>query len=55
VDPLRGRVLGSLERYAVYPGSHYVTPKEQMSRAIEAIRLELRDRLAYFDKEGRFL
>jgi excinuclease ABC subunit B len=55
VDPLRGRVLGSLERYAVYPGSHYVTPKEQMSRAIGAIRLELRDRLAWFDKEGRFL
>jgi excinuclease ABC subunit B len=55
VDPLRGRVLGSLERYAVYPGSHYVTPKEQMGRAISAIRLELRDRLAWFDKEGRFL
>jgi len=55
VDPLRGRVLGSLDRYAVYPGSHYVTPKEQMSRAIQAIRLELRDRLAWFDKEGRFL
>jgi excinuclease ABC subunit B len=55
VDPLRGRVLGSLERYSVYPGSHYVTPKEQMNRAIDAIRLELRDRLAWFDKEGRFL
>jgi excinuclease ABC subunit B len=55
VDPLRGRVLGSLDRYAVYPGSHYVTPKEQMSRAIDAIRQELRERLAWFDKEGRFL
>ena len=55
VDPLRGRVLGSLERYSVYPGSHYVTPKEQLSRAIDAIRIELRDRLAWFDKEGRFL
>src|SRR5688572_27549516 len=55
VDPLRGRVLGSLDRYSVYPGSHYVTPKEQMNRAIQAIRLELRDRLAWFDKEGRFL
>ena len=55
VDPLRGRVLGSLERYAVYPGSHYVTPKEQMNHAIDAIRTELRDRLAWFDKEGRFL
>ena len=55
VDPLRGRVLGSLDRYAVYPGSHYVTPKQQLSRAIDAIRLELRDRLDYFDKQGRFL
>jgi excinuclease ABC subunit B len=55
VDPLRGRVLGSLERYSVYPGSHYVTPRDQMNRAIDAIRLELRERLAWFDKEGRFL
>ncbi len=55
VDPLRGRVLGSLDRYAVYPGSHYVTPKQQLNRAIDAIRLELRERLAYFDKAGRFL
>jgi excinuclease ABC subunit B len=55
VDPLRGRVKGTLQRYAIYPGSHYVTPKDQMSRAIDAIRIELRDRLAWFDKEGRFL
>ncbi len=55
VDPLRGRVLGSLDRYAVYPGSHYVTPKEQLNHAIDAIRLELRERLSWFDKQGRFL
>ncbi|MBL8609063.1 MAG: excinuclease ABC subunit UvrB [Myxococcales bacterium] len=55
VDPLRGRVKDSLERYAIYPGSHYVTPQEQMRRAISAIRDELRERLDFFDKEGRFL
>ena len=55
VDPMRGRVLGSLERYSVYPGSHYVTPAEQMVKAVEGIRTELRDRLDFFDKEGRFL
>src|ERR1019366_2259694 len=55
VDPLRGRVKQSLERYAIYPGSHYVTPQTQMRRAIEAIREELRDRLNFYDKEGRFL
>src|SRR5207248_10101785 len=37
------------------PGSHYVTPQEQMRRAISSIRDELQDRLAFFDKEGRFL
>src|SRR5580704_4310918 len=55
VDPLRGRVKGTLERTAIYPGSHYVTPQAQMRRAIEGIREELRDRLNFYDKEGRFL
>ncbi len=55
VDPLRGRVKGTLERYAIYPGSHYVTPQAQMRRAIEGIREELRERLDFYDKEGRFL
>jgi excinuclease ABC subunit B len=55
VDPLRGRILGSLERYAIYPGSHYVTPQEQMRRAIASIRSELQERLDFYDKEGRFL
>ncbi|MGC4090413.1 MAG: hypothetical protein QM756_21560 [Polyangiaceae bacterium] len=55
VDPLRGRVLGSLDRYAVFPGSHYVTPRQQMNRAIGGIREELKERLEFFDREGRFL
>jgi excinuclease ABC subunit B len=55
VDPLRGRVLGDLEKYAVYPGSHYVTPRQQLNRSIEGIRLELRERLEHYDKAGRFL
>jgi excinuclease ABC subunit B len=55
VDPLRGRIMGSLERYAIYPGSHYVTPQEQLRRAISGIREELRERLDFYDKEGRFL
>ncbi len=55
VDPLRGRVLRSLDSYAVYPGSHYVTPRQQLTRAIESIREELRERLQRFDEQGRFL
>ncbi len=55
VDPVRGRVLGSLDKYSVFPGSHYVTPRQQLQHAIDAIREELRERLDYFDKAGRFL
>ncbi len=55
VDPLRGRVKGTVDRVAIYPSSHYVTPQEQMRRAITTIREELVERLGFFDKEGRFL
>ncbi|HMR74730.1 MAG TPA: excinuclease ABC subunit UvrB [Polyangiaceae bacterium] len=55
VDPIRGRVLSELDKYAVYPGSHYVTPRQQLNKAVEAIRIELKERLEYFDKEVRFL
>jgi excinuclease ABC subunit B len=55
VDPLRGKVKGTIERYAIYPGSHYVTPQQQMRRAIESIREELRERIDYFDHEVKFL
>src|SRR5262249_32624609 len=55
VDPLRGKVKGEVDRYAIFPGSHYVTPQQQMRAAIESIRVELRDRLDFYDKAGRFL
>ncbi|MBN2197391.1 MAG: excinuclease ABC subunit UvrB [Polyangiaceae bacterium] len=55
VDPIRGRVLGTVDRHAVYPGSHYVTPRQQLQHAIDSIREELRERLDHFDREGRFL
>ena len=55
VDPLRGKVLGQLDRYSLFPSSHYVTPRQQLNRAIEGIRSELTERLDYFDKAGRFL
>jgi excinuclease ABC subunit B len=55
VDPVRGKIRGTLERYAIYPGSHYVTPQEQMRRAIVGIKDELRERLDFLDKEVKFL
>ena len=52
-DPLTGRVAHGLARFTVYPSSHYVTPRETTLRAIEAIKVELRERIAYFQQAGR--
>jgi excinuclease ABC subunit B len=44
-DPLTGEVVNKLARATVYPSSHYVTARETVLGAIEAIKDELRDRL----------
>ena len=41
-DPLTGRVRQKIPRFTVYPGSHYVTPRSTVLRAIETIKEELR-------------
>jgi excinuclease ABC subunit B len=55
IDPLRGKVLRDLPAYAIYPGSHYVTPAEIRARAITAIREELAERLENLGREGKIL
>ena len=54
-DPLTGRVLHALPRFTVYPSSHYVTPRETTMRAIEHIKVELRERAEFFHKAGRLV
>ncbi|MBP9113347.1 MAG: excinuclease ABC subunit UvrB, partial [Polyangiaceae bacterium] len=55
IDPLRGKVLRELDRYAIYPGSHYVTPAQQLKRSIHTIREELLLRLQTFSSEMKLL
>jgi excinuclease ABC subunit B len=54
-DPLTGQVLQKVSRYTIYPSSHYVTPRDTTLRAIEAIKVELRDRIETFQKEGKLV
>jgi excinuclease ABC subunit B len=46
VDPLRGKVKRKAEFTSIFPASHYVTPSEQLRKAIDTIKIELRERLA---------
>ena len=54
-DPLTGRVMQRISRFTIYPGSHYVTPRETVLRAIETIKDELRERKAFFMQGGKFV
>ena len=45
VDPLRGKVLRKLDEVSIFPGSHYVTPRDELVRAMKGIKDELRERL----------
>ncbi|MGB4347720.1 MAG: excinuclease ABC subunit UvrB [Burkholderiaceae bacterium] len=54
-DPLTGRVRQKIPRFTVYPGSHYVTPRSTVLRAIESIKVELRERLEFFRKENKLI
>ena len=54
-DPLTGRQLHPMARFTVYPSSHYVTPRETVLRAIEAIKAELRERVAFFQGGGKLV
>jgi len=55
VDPLRGRKLRSVREIAVYPGSHYVTTRDNMKRAVAAIRQELDERLRELRGQNKLL
>lgn len=55
IDPLTAQKIGEIREVAVYPGSHYVTPEERLKQAVSGIKSELKERLVYFDKNGKVL
>ncbi|HLV28184.1 MAG TPA: excinuclease ABC subunit UvrB [Burkholderiaceae bacterium] len=54
-DPLTGKVQQKVPRFTVFPSSHYVTPRETVLRAIETIKIELRERLAELVADGKLV
>ncbi|HTN92995.1 MAG TPA: excinuclease ABC subunit UvrB [Gallionella sp.] len=54
-DPLTGHILHKVPRYTVYPSSHYVTPRSTVLDAIETIKVELAERIAFFQRENKLV
>lgn len=55
IDALRGKVLKDLKSITVFPASHYVTSKITREKAIEAIVIELKDRIEYYRRENKLI
>jgi len=55
IDPLKGEVTGRLKKVAVYPSSHYVTPKSTLEKAIRSISAELTGRVREFENNNRLI
>jgi excinuclease ABC subunit B len=55
LDPIRGQKLAKLEKMALYPATHYVTPADLKHRAIQTIQVELRERLAELKSLGKLV
>jgi len=55
IDPLRGRRIESMKRVVIFPASHYVTPQEKLKLAVESIEVELHERLAELEGQGKLL
>jgi excinuclease ABC subunit B len=54
-DPLTGQIFNKIQRFTIYPSSHYVTSRETTIKAMEKIKTELRDRVAWYIKENKLV
>ena len=55
IDPLRGVVVQDLQELTIFPGSHFVTGRDKLQRALHAIKAELKERLSILEKENRLV
>lgn len=54
-DPLTGKMVRKVPRITIYPKSHYVTPKENLERAVGTIKQELAEQLEFFKSQDKLL
>ncbi len=55
INTLTGEVKNVVTHVAIYPASHYIVPRDKMNAAIDDIRKECDERVAYFQREGKLI
>ncbi len=54
-DPLTGQKIAKLDGVRIFANSHYITPGPTIAQAIEGIKQELKERIAWYEKNGKLL
>jgi len=55
VDDTTRNLIGDLPEIVIFPPKHFISTKPQIEKAMENIKAELKDRLAYFRSQGQLL
>ena len=55
IHPLTGAPMRYVDHVAIYPASHYVTPKDKMEEALKDIAAEMEERVKYFEENGKLI
>jgi excinuclease ABC subunit B len=55
IDPLKGKPIRTIKKAAIYPGTHYVAPRDRLRQALVNIKEELQERVGYFESRGMML
>ncbi|MBT3756023.1 MAG: excinuclease ABC subunit UvrB [Candidatus Cloacimonetes bacterium] len=55
INPLNNKILEEVDEYPIYPANHFITSKDTLKEATEQIKQELKDRVNYFEKQGKLL
>lgn len=55
INPLTGEIVSTPEKVTIFPSSHFVTPRDKLQTAIDKIKAELEERVAYFERNNQLL
>lgn len=55
INPLTGEIINEPDQVRIFPGSHYVTPKDKLQSAIVKIKQEFKERIDYFERNNKLL
>ncbi|MCC2668562.1 MAG: Excinuclease subunit [Armatimonadetes bacterium] len=55
LEPVTGEIIRRLDRYVVFPASHFVTSEDRLETAMKSIEAELEERLEYFRNRGQLV